>query len=54
MGNLDLSRRTFLSSTGAFMIGLASPDVWAQAAKPSPLSPNNPKLLADQLDAYLS
>ena len=54
MGTLDLSRRTFLSSTGAFVVGLASSNVWAQAAKPSPLSPNNPKLSADQLDAYLS
>ncbi|MEN9708626.1 MAG: hypothetical protein RIQ68_1034 [Pseudomonadota bacterium] len=54
MKTFDLSRRTFLSSSGAFIIGLASPDVWAQAAKPSPLSPNNPKLSAEKLDAYLS
>lgn len=54
MSNLDLSRRGFLSSSGAFTIGLASSDVWAQAARPSPLSPNNPRLLADSLDAYLS
>ena len=54
MSNPDLSRRAFLSSSGAFVVGLASTDVWAQAAKPSPLSPNNPKLLADSLDAYLS
>lgn len=54
MGNLDLSRRAFLSSSGVFMVGLASPEVWAQAAKPSPQSPHNPELLADRLDAYLS
>ena len=54
MKHPDLSRRAFLSASGAFVVGLASSDVWAQAAKPSPLSPNNPKLLADSLDSYLS
>ena len=54
MTNLQLSRRAFLTASGALMVGLASPEVLAQAAKPSPLSPNNPKLLADRLDAYLA
>ena len=54
MTHLKLSRRAFLTASGALMVGLASPEVLAQAAKPSPLSPNNPKLLADRLDAYLA
>ena len=54
MSDHHLSRRAFLSASGALMIGLASPDAWAQAARPSPKSPNNPDLLADSLDAYLA
>ena len=54
MNDHQLSRRAFLSTSGAFMIGLASPEAWAQAARPSPKSPNNPDLLADSLDAYLA
>jgi nicotinate dehydrogenase subunit B len=54
MRNPQLDRRAFLSSTGAFVIGVASSGAWAQKAKPSPNSPNNPDLLADSLDAYLA
>ena len=54
MSDHQLSRRAFLSASGALMIGLANPDAWAQAARPSPKSPNNPDLLADSLDAYLA
>ena len=54
MSDHQPSRRAFLSASGALMIGLASPDAWAQAARPSPKSPNNPDLLADSLDAYLA
>ncbi len=54
MRELELSRRAFLSTSGVFMIGHATPDAWAQAAKTSPKSPNNPDLLADSLDAYLA
>ena len=54
MSDHQLSRRAFLSTSGAFMIGWASPEAWAQAARPSPKSPNNPDLLADSLDAYLA
>ncbi len=54
MHNPQLDRRAFLSSTGALVIGLATPSAWAQKAKPSPNSPNNPDLLADSLDAYLA
>lgn len=49
-----LDRRAFLSSTGAFVVGFATPAAWAQNARPSPQSPNNPDLLADSLDAYLA
>ncbi len=54
MNHLQLDRRAFLSATGAFVIGIAAPDTWAQTAKPSPKAPNNPALLADSLDAYLA
>jgi nicotinate dehydrogenase subunit B len=51
-----LHRRAFLTGSGALVIGLATPDIWAQAqnAAPSPASPNNPLLLATKLDSYLA
>jgi CO/xanthine dehydrogenase Mo-binding subunit len=53
---LVLHRRAFLAGSGALVVGLATPDVWAQAqsAAPSPASPNNPALLATRLDSYLA
>ena len=50
----QLHRRAFLTGAGALAIGLATPEVWAQTAAPSPASPNNPALLANKLDSYLS
>ena len=51
-----LSRRAFISGTGALVVGLATPELWAQAqtAAPNPASPNNPAVLATSLDSYLA
>ena len=54
MSHPQLSRRAFISASGALLVGLATTDAWAQAPQPSPKSPNNPDLMADSLDAYLA
>jgi nicotinate dehydrogenase subunit B len=58
---LVLSRRTFLSTTGALVVGLVADGALGNAAaqapaaaKASPASPNNPALSATRLDSYLA
>ncbi|MEA2906100.1 MAG: nicotinate dehydrogenase subunit [Alphaproteobacteria bacterium] len=48
-----LSRRAFLSTTGALVVTLAAPAEWAEAA-PTHGSPKRPPLTGDQLSSYIT
>ncbi|MEA2988489.1 MAG: nicotinate dehydrogenase subunit [Alphaproteobacteria bacterium] len=48
-----LSRRAFLSTTGALVVTLAAPAEWAEAA-PTHGAPKRPPLTGDQLSSYIT
>ena len=47
-----LSRRAFLTSTGALVVTLAAPSQWAAAAGNG--APARPPVTGDQLDSYIT